>query len=126
MLGITAVGPARAATGTADTTSTTVVALTVTPDDPRHLDLTACGYNARFAAKPDSVRLVHSTGQAVQAVREAVSGGRGIAVRGGGHCLDELVDDPDVRIIADMSEIGAITYDSARRAFAVEAGTEGT
>ncbi|MFE9116357.1 FAD-binding protein [Streptomyces sp. NPDC007172] len=122
VLGITAAGPARAGSSTPATTSTTAAAVTVTPDDPRYLDLTARGYNARFVAKPDSVRLVHSTDQVVAAVQEAVSGGRRIVVRGGGHCLDGLVDDPDVRILVDMSEMDAITYDAARRAFAVEAG----
>ncbi|GGL86025.1 FAD-linked oxidase [Streptomyces fumigatiscleroticus] len=114
--------PARAA-GTADTTATTAVdAVTVTPADPRYLDLTARGYNARFTAKPDSVRLVHTTGQVISAVKEAVAGGGRIAVRSGGHCLDGLVDDPDVKVLIDMSEMNAVSYDSARGAFCVEAG----
>ncbi|WP_217546799.1 FAD-dependent oxidoreductase [Streptomyces sp. GbtcB6] len=110
--------PARAAEEAAGTPA----AVTVDASDARYLDLTSRGYNARFAAAPDSVRLVHSTDQVVAVVQEAVRDGRRIGVRGGGHCLDGLVDDPDVRILVDMSEMDAVRYDPARRAFLVEGG----
>ncbi|MFK0151459.1 FAD-binding protein [Streptomyces sp. NPDC090493] len=110
--------PAHAAEATAGTPA----AVTVGTSDARYLDLTSRGYNARFTAAPDSVRLVHSTEQVVAVVQEAVRDGRRIGVRGGGHCLDGLVDDPDVRILVDMSEMDAVRYDPARRAFLVEGG----
>lgn len=110
--------PARAAEEAAGTPA----AVTVGASDARYLDLTSRGYNARFTAAPDSVRLVHSTEQVVAVVQEAVRDGRRIGVRGGGHCLDGLVDDPDVRILVDMSEMDAVRYDPARRAFLVEGG----
>ncbi|WP_083646796.1 FAD-binding oxidoreductase [Kitasatospora sp. CB01950] len=97
-------------------------ARTVPPTDPRYLDLTSRGYNGRFVGQPDSVRVVYTTAQVIAVVNEAVQGGRRIAVRSGGHCLDGLVDDPAVRTLIDMSEMNAVSYDSARRAFMVEAG----
>ncbi|WP_369223322.1 FAD-binding oxidoreductase [Streptomyces sp. R39] len=115
--------PARAADETTTVTTTAApAAVTVDAADARYLDLTSRGYNARFTAAPDSVRLVHSTDQVVAVVQEAVRGGKRVAVRGGGHCLDGLVDDPDVRILVDMSGMDAVRYDPARRAFLVEGG----
>ncbi|MYW67489.1 FAD-binding protein [Streptomyces sp. SID8379] len=123
--GITVVGtdPARAA-DTRSAASIDTATVTVTSSDPRYVDLTARGYNARFAARPDSIRLVHTTAQVIAAVKDAVSGGKRIAVRGGGHCLDGLVDDPDVKVLIDMSEMNAVSYDTARGAFCVEAGAQ--
>ncbi|WP_406119577.1 FAD-binding oxidoreductase [Streptomyces sp. NBC_00989] len=104
------------------TDTTTPAAVTVDASDARYLDLTSRGYNARFTAAPDSIRLVHTTAQVVSVVQEAVDTGKRIGVRGGGHCLDSLVDDPDVRTLVDMSEMDTVRYDPARRAFLVEGG----
>ncbi len=100
----------------------TPAARTVSPGDPRYLDLTSRSYNGRFVGQPDSVRVVYTTAQVVAVVTEAVQNGRRIAVRSGGHCLDGLVDDPAVRTLIDISEMTAVGYDPARRAFMVEAG----
>jgi FAD/FMN-containing dehydrogenase len=97
-------------------------ALTVRSGDPRYLDLTSRCYNARFAGHPDYVRVVHSAEQTVAAVQDAVSAGARLAVRSGGHCLEDLVDDPAVRVLIDISEMNAVYFDESRRAFAVEAG----
>ncbi|MEW2292746.1 FAD-binding protein [Streptomyces sp. NPDC006743] len=110
----------QAATGPA--VPAVVDTVTVTASDPRYLDLTQRGYNARFAARPDAIRLVHSTEQVVAAVQEAVTTGARITVRSGGHCLDGLVDDPEVRILVDLSEMNAVGYDASRRAFSVQGG----
>ncbi|MFI6544689.1 FAD-binding oxidoreductase [Streptomyces prunicolor] len=118
-----AVVPTRALAADSTVTDTTApAAVTVDASDVRYLDLTSRGYNARFVAAPDSIRLVHTTAQVVSVVQEAVDAGKRIGVRGGGHCLDSLVDDPDVRILVDMSEMDAVHYDPARRAFLVEGG----
>src|SRR4051812_9485717 len=97
-------------------------AASVGPDDPRYQDLVSRGYNARFAAKPESVRLVHTTGQVVAVVNEALRAGKRIAVRSGGHCFEGLVDDPSVRVLVDTSEMKAVYFDRERGAFAVEVG----
>ncbi|WP_455433025.1 BBE domain-containing protein [Streptomyces triculaminicus] len=69
-------------------------AVTVAPGDPRYPSLIHRGCNARFVGRPDYVRVVSTTGQVVDAVRQAVREGRRIAVRSGGHCFENFVDDP--------------------------------
>ncbi|WP_030167988.1 FAD-binding oxidoreductase [Streptomyces sp. NRRL S-813] len=109
---------ARAEAGTAAPPD----AVTVGPADRRYLDLTSRCYNARFVGTPDTVRIVHSTRQVVAAVQEAVDTGRRLAVRSGGHCLEDLVDNPEVRLLIDVSEMSAVGFDPERGAFCVEAG----
>ena len=76
-----------------------VVSDRIGPDDPRYAALVGRGFNKRFAGKPDYVRLVHSTDEVIDAVQDAVREGRRVVARGGGHCLEGFVDDPDVRVI---------------------------
>lgn len=96
--------------------------VTVGPGDPRYRSLIHRGYNARFVGKPDCVRVVHTTAQVVEAVQQAVREGKRIAVRSGGHCFENFVDDPSVRVVVDVSPMRAVSYDARRRAFAVEPG----
>lgn len=95
--------------------------VTVLPDDPRYEDLVHRGH-PRFTASPDYVRVVGSTEQVAAAVREALQAGKRIAVRSGGHCLEDWVDNPSVRVIIDMSGMTEVYFDPQRNAFAVEAG----
>lgn len=111
---------AEATTESAPTPS----AVVVTPADPRYEELTLRGFNSRFAARPESVRLVHTRGQVAQVVQEAVAGGKQLAVRGGGHGMEKLVDNPDVRLLIDMTEMRAVGWDPVLKAFAVEAGAK--
>ncbi|WP_367140092.1 MULTISPECIES: FAD-binding protein [Streptomyces] len=92
------------------------------PDDLRYRSLTHRGCNARFVGSPDYVRVAASTEQVVEAVQQAVREGRRIAVRSGGHCFENCVDDPAVRALIDLSSMTAVHYDEERRAFAVEPG----
>ncbi|WP_143230505.1 FAD-binding oxidoreductase [Actinosynnema sp. ALI-1.44] len=94
---------------------------TVRPGDIRYPDLVR-GDNHRFTGTPDYVRLAGSTDQVVRAVTEAVRAGRRIAVRSGGHCFEDFVDNPSVRVVIDMSTMNEVYFDAARGAFAVEAG----
>ena len=55
------------------------------PDDPRY---------AALVGRGDEV---------IDAVQDAVREGRRVVARGGGHCLEGFVDDPDVRVIIDTS-----------------------
>jgi hypothetical protein len=94
----------------------------IKPDDIRYPDLVTRGYNKRFAAQPDSVRLVHSAAQIGAILEEAVRTGARVSVRSGGHCFENLVDNADTRILIDMCEMNDAYYDSSRGAFAVQAG----
>ncbi|MCM3263340.1 MULTISPECIES: FAD-dependent oxidoreductase [Streptomyces] len=94
---------------------------TIRPGDPRYEMLTT-GNNKRFVAAPDYVRMIRSTEDAEQAVREAVRSGRRVSVRSGGHTFADLVCNPDVDVILDLSEMTEVRYDASRRAFAVQPG----
>ncbi|GAB3837279.1 hypothetical protein GCM10027610_039110 [Dactylosporangium cerinum] len=96
-------------------------ATTITPADAQYPDLVR-GTNLRFVGSPDAVHLVHSTEQVVATVRQAVQSGRRLAVRSGGHCYENFVADPAVRVVIDLSPMRAITFDPVRNAFCVEAG----
>jgi aclacinomycin oxidase len=96
-------------------------AFRIAPDDQRYADLTR-GCNQRFVSRPDYVYLIHSTQDAVDAVQEAVDGGRPISVRSGGHCQEPLVDSTEVRALLDMSELRDVRFDTRRRAFMIEPG----
>ncbi|MGW0534886.1 FAD-binding oxidoreductase [Streptomyces sp. NPDC003032] len=108
-----ATGP-RAAAGTPDY-------ITVTPGDARFPDLVR-GTNQRWVAKPDYVRLVTTTAQAVRAVQDAVAAGKRLTVRSGGHCYEDFVFNKDVQVVIDMSGMTQVYYDSTKNAFAVEGG----
>ncbi|MFH8612950.1 FAD-binding oxidoreductase [Streptomyces sp. NPDC018029] len=95
--------------------------ITVAPGDARFPDLVR-GINQRWVAKPDYVRLVTTTAQAVRAVQDAVAAGKRLTVRSGGHCYEDFVFNKDVQVVIDMSGMTQVYYDSGRNAFAVEGG----
>ncbi|WP_067827838.1 FAD-binding oxidoreductase [Actinomadura kijaniata] len=94
----------------------------VGPGDPRYPSLVRRGYNRRFEGRPEQVHVVRSTEDVVRAVGDAVRAGRRVAVRGGGHCFEDFVDDPAVRVLIDLSQMAAVGHDRRRDAFVVEAG----
>src|ERR1051326_1500287 len=96
--------------------------LKISHDDPRYLAVIDKRFNKRFVASPDYVRLASSIDDVVSAVEEAVSEGRRLVVTGGGHCLENFVSDPEIRVIIDVSPMKRIYFDEERRAVAVEAG----
>ncbi|MEU0757385.1 FAD-binding protein [Streptomyces albogriseolus] len=118
--GLTAAGVAPAAAQ--DTPASLGDAATVTPGDPRYAELSARGSNKRFTAHPEAFRLAATTADVVAAVDDAVRAGKRIAVRSGGHCFENVVGDPAVRVVLDLAAMDAVTYDPRRRAFMVEAG----
>lgn len=93
----------------------------ITPDDPRYGSLTT-GNNQRFAARPDYVKMIRSTADAVAAVQAAVDAGKRISVRSGGHCFSDFVCNSEVEAILDLSELVDVGYDPGLRAFFVEPG----
>jgi hypothetical protein len=93
----------------------------VTGTDPQYTDLVS-GLNQRYVARPESIRLVKSTDEVTAVVQEAVDRGKRIAVRSSGHCYEDFVHHPDVRIILDMSGMQEIAYDPRLNAVAIEPG----
>lgn len=96
--------------------------VTVLPTDVQYPDLVHRGNNIRYVGTPDYVRVVGSTEQVVRAVQDAVDAGKRIAVRGGGHCLENFVDSPDIKAIIDLSGMTEVYFDPEHNAFAVEGG----
>lgn len=96
--------------------------VTIAPSDPRYQDLLLRGYNRRTTNNPAVEYVVGDTADVVQAVNAAVAAGRQIAVRSGGHCLDAMVDNPQVQAVIDFSEMRAVDFDETMNAFAVQPG----
>src|SRR5256885_6823902 len=94
----------------------------ILPSDSRYGAVADKGFNKRFRASPDYVRLVGSTRQVITAVNEAVREGKRLVATTGGHCLEGFVSDPDVRVIIDVSPMKRIYFDAELRAVVVEAG----
>jgi aclacinomycin oxidase len=94
---------------------------TIGPDDPRYPDL-VLGRSHRFAGTPDEIRLVTSTEDVVDAVQDAVTTGRRLAVRSGGHSYEDIVTHRDVRVLVDVSRLSHVGFDPAMGAFVVGSG----
>ncbi|MFB4319626.1 FAD-binding oxidoreductase [Actinomadura sp. 21ATH] len=96
------------------------------PEDKRYPALSR-GFNQRWIAEPDYVRLVRTPEEARAALAEAVRDDprgprRRVTVRSGGHCYENFVCGDDVRVILDVSPMCGISYDEDMDAFCVEAG----
>ncbi|GAB3449295.1 FAD-dependent oxidoreductase [Actinophytocola sediminis] len=109
------------AAATPAATAPDLSATVITPADRRYADL-VIGSNARFVARPGQIHVVHSAAQVVRSVQGAVSAGKKVVVRSGGHCLEDFVHAPSVQVIIDLSELNETGYDPERGAFFVEPG----
>lgn len=97
--------------------------VTVKPGDPRYAELSV-GDNQRWVGSPDYIQVVGSTQQVVDAVQSAVSNGLRVQVRSGGHCYEDFVANPEVRVVIDTSGMNAVYFDDAMQAFAIEPGAQ--
>lgn len=86
------------------------------------------GFNQRWVAAPEYVRLVRTPEEARAALAEAVGeepadpARTRITVRSGGHCYEDFVCGEDVRVILDVSPMCGVSYDESMKAYCVEAG----
>lgn len=94
---------------------------TVRRQDSRYSQLMT-GNNQRFVARPEYFRMLRTTADAERSLREAVESGKRISVRSGGHCFADLVCNPGVDVVFDLSGMNRVAYDPGRRAFGVEPG----
>ncbi|GLZ36589.1 FAD-binding protein [Actinokineospora sp. NBRC 105648] len=120
-VGVTAAVAAAPRHAAAQTTPAVRGPVTVGPSDPRYADLVA-GLERRWVATPDSVRVVFTPAQAAAVVQEAVTTGKRLTVRGGGHCYEDFVFNAEVDIVLDLSEMTSVEHDPAHNAIAVQAG----
>jgi hypothetical protein len=113
--------------GVSMTGSSPQPSLVVRPGDKRYPALSR-GFNQRWIAQPEYVRLLRTPEEArialEQAVREQpVDPARTrITVRSGGHCYENFVCGDDVRVIFDVSPMCDMYYDPDMDAHCVEAG----
>ncbi|MFJ8686589.1 FAD-binding protein [Micromonospora wenchangensis] len=96
--------------------------VTIGPTDRRYADALQRGFNRRFVGSPEAVRIVSTTKQVVAAVQAAVTAGKKVVVRSGGHCLENFVDDPAAKVVIDLVEMRSVTFDTTRNAFCVQGG----
>ncbi|WP_274918248.1 FAD-binding oxidoreductase [Streptomyces sp. WZ-12] len=114
-------GTAVAADGAGESAAEPVTV--ITPSDKRYPDVVR-GWNQRWVASPEKVCLAETTAQVTRVVQQAVSAGKRLTVRGGGHCWEDFVFNPEVRVILDMTKMNRVYYDPEMNAIAVEAGAE--
>ncbi|MGX1549176.1 FAD-binding oxidoreductase [Streptomyces adustus] len=122
--GTAAVGGVLAGQATAavqDTATGTSGLVTVTPSDAQYGEFVH-GMNNRYVGNPEAVQVVGDVSQVAGVVQAAVSAGKRLTVRSGGHCLEDFVFNPEVQVVLDLSRLDKVYYDAGRRAFAVETG----
>ncbi|MFC7328237.1 FAD-binding oxidoreductase [Marinactinospora rubrisoli] len=104
---------------------TTARGIRVTPGDRRYAALRR-GYNPRWESEPDYIELVRTPEETVGALRDALTPQppdpvrSRITARSGGHCYENFVCAPDVRVIIDVSLMDEIYEDDGM--VCVEAG----
>lgn len=98
--------------------------LVLEPSSPQFLSLTQ-GFNRRWSApNAEAIFVPLSEDGAAAALQRIVAGDFGDAfrVRGGGHCYEDFVFNPEARALIDMSLLNGIGRDPATDAYYAEAG----
>lgn len=113
--------PAAAARATGGGCPPAFRSVTVKPGDPRYESFLR-GHNTRFTGRPDRVTVASSADHVAEALARAVGAGRRVAVRSGGHCMENFTASPEVRELIDLSQMSDVYFDESRRAFTVEPG----
>ncbi|NLU70744.1 BBE domain-containing protein [Streptomyces sp. HNM0574] len=99
----------------------------VDPEDKRYPSLSR-GFNQRWLSTPEYIRTVTSSEDTRNALQTAFDetpsdpGRTRITARSGGHCYEDFVCAPDVRVILDLSPLCGMYWDGEMRAQCVEAG----
>jgi FAD/FMN-containing dehydrogenase len=108
---------------TVSQTSPSFGPVTVGPTNPRYPELVV-GFNRRWVASPETVRLVGTTHQVRDVVQEAIRTGKRVSVVSGGHCYANFVYNSETQLIIDLALMDQIYYDPRRKAFAIESGAQ--
>ena len=94
----------------------------ITPKDSLYNEWNNRGVNELFKGHPDYIIPVNTVAELKLALQDVVSKGQYLAIRGGGHCLEGFVANPDVQVIIDISQIKGVRFDDKRQCFEVMAG----
>jgi hypothetical protein len=95
----------------------------ITPDRPEYEDWNNRGVNLRYSGKPSEIIPVTTTEDLINALQYAVDKKYRLAIRCGGHCLENFVSNSEIQIIIDISAMKGIRYDEAMQAIEIIAGT---
>ncbi len=92
------------------------------PGDPAYEQWNDRGANLRFKGRPSAIIVVDNTDALADALQATINAGLHLAIRGGGHCLENFVADPAVQVVIDISQLKGIRYDPEKNAIEVKAG----
>ena len=95
----------------------------ITPDKPGYEEWNNRGVNLRFSGRPSEIIPVKTTEELSNALQYAVDKKYRIAIRNGGHCLENFVSNSDVNTVIDISYLKGVRYDEAMNAIEIQAGT---
>jgi FAD/FMN-containing dehydrogenase len=107
--------------------SVTPSGIKIGPEDPRYGALRR-GFNPRWqAAFPEYIRLPRTGAEVKHALQEAINEPAlpeksRITVKSGGHCYEDFVCSPDVRVIIDLSLMDGVYEDPTMNAVCMESG----
>lgn len=94
----------------------------VTPDNPEYEVWNNRGVNLRYSGKPSEIIPVTTTEELIDALQYAVDKKYRLAIRSGGHCLENFVSNPEIQIIIDISAMKGIRYDETMNAIEIKSG----
>ena len=90
------------------------------PGDPEFETWNDRGVNLRFKGRPALIITVDNADALQNALQQAVDAGDHVTIRGGGHCLENFVADPSVKVIIDISQMKGIRHDPEKNAIEVK------
>lgn len=96
--------------------------MVIKPGDAQYDQWNDRGVNLRFKGRPSRIIPVSTIDELSQALQEAVDENLHVAVRGGGHCLENFVGNPSVDVIIDISKMKGIRHDAEKKSIEVMAG----
>src|SRR5260370_40285634 len=94
----------------------------ITSKDPRYNEWNDRGVNQLFQGQPDFIIRVNTIDELKEALQNTVLQNQYVVVRSGGHCLEDFVANPEVKVIIDISKIKGVRFDNNYNCFEVMAG----
>ncbi|HEV3250191.1 MAG TPA: FAD-binding protein [Puia sp.] len=94
----------------------------IPPEYPQYNEWNDRGFNHMFKGLPDYIIPVSTIDELKEALQKSVQSNQYLMIRGGGHCLEDFVANPDVKVIIDISKIKGVRFDHNNNSFEVMAG----
>jgi aclacinomycin oxidase len=79
--------------------------------------------NLRYEGRPERIDVVHDVSELRDALQNSIDENKRVAVRCGGHCLENFVSNSEVERIIDISNMKGVSFNDAMKSFEVMAGT---